>query len=212
MSHLFLYFLAGPELCTTLGTFTMKHIQKDDIINIPEGVTVSIKSRNITVTGPRGTLTRDLRHIQMDIQRPTKNTIRVIVWQGGRKNVACIRTVCSHISNLIKGVTKGYEYKMRFVYAHFPISVKINNDERSVEIRNFLGEKHVRKVFLLPGVDIVQTINVKDELVLTGNDINNVSQSAASIQQATRVRNKDIRKFLDGVYVSEKSTIVKDAI
>ncbi|KAJ1890832.1 60S ribosomal protein L9B [Kickxella alabastrina] len=190
----------------------MKHIQKEDIVTIPEGVTVAIKARNITVTGPRGTLTRDMRHIQMDIQRPTKNTIRVIVWQGGRKHIACIRTVCSHISNLIKGVTKGYEYKMRFVYAHFPISVNINKEDNSVEIRNFLGEKYVRKVFLLPGVDIVQTIGTKDELVLTGNDLTNVSQSAASIQQATRVRNKDIRKFLDGIYVSEKSTIIKDVI
>ncbi|KAJ1722257.1 60S ribosomal protein L9B [Coemansia erecta] len=190
----------------------MKHIQKDDTVTIPEDVTVSIKARVITVTGPRGTLTRDLRHIQVDIQRPTKNTIRVIVWQGGRKHVACIRTVCSHISNLIKGVTKGFEYKMRFVYAHFPISVNINKEERSVEIRNFLGERYVRKVNLLPGVDIVQTIGVKDELVLSGNDINNVSQSAAAIQQATRVRNKDIRKFLDGVYVSEKNTVVKEVV
>ncbi|KAJ2421261.1 60S ribosomal protein L9B, partial [Coemansia sp. RSA 2531] len=61
----------------------MKHISKDDIVTIPEGVTVDIKSRQITVTGPRGTLKRDLRHIQMDIQRPSKTEIRVIVWQGG---------------------------------------------------------------------------------------------------------------------------------
>ncbi|KAJ2001359.1 60S ribosomal protein L9B [Coemansia thaxteri] len=191
----------------------MKHIYKEDIVTIPEGVTVSIKSRQITVTGPRGTLSRDLRHIQMDIQRPSKDTIRVIVWQGGRKHVACIRTVCSHIKNLITGVTKGFEYKMRFVYAHFPISANIDEkkDSTTVEIRNFLGEKVVRKVVLHPGVSIVQSTNVKDELVLSGNDINSVSQSAANIQQITRVRNKDIRKFLDGVYVQTKDTIVKDA-
>ncbi|KAJ2055959.1 60S ribosomal protein L9B [Coemansia sp. S146] len=190
----------------------MKHISKDDIVTIPEGVTVDIKSRQITVTGPRGTLKRDLRHIQMDIQRPNKTEIRVIVWQGGRKHVACIRTVCSHIRNLITGVTKGFEYKMRFVYAHFPISANIDKKggETTVEIRNFLGEKVVRKVLMHPGVDVIQSSNVKDELVLTGNDIDSVSQSAASIQQITRVRNKDIRKFLDGVYVSSKETIVKD--
>ncbi|KAJ1996798.1 60S ribosomal protein L9B, partial [Coemansia thaxteri] len=144
----------------------MKHIYKEDIVTIPEGVTVSIKSRQITVTGPRGTLSRDLRHIQMDIQRPSKDTIRVIVWQGGRKHVACIRTVCSHIKNLITGVTKGFEYKMRFVYAHFPISANIDEkkDSTTVEIRNFLGEKVVRKVVLHPGVSIVQSTNVKDEL------------------------------------------------
>ncbi|KAJ1840006.1 60S ribosomal protein L9B, partial [Coemansia sp. RSA 2708] len=64
----------------------MKHISKDDIVTIPEGVTVAIKARQIRVTGPRGTLTRDLRHIQMDIQRPTKSQLRVIVWKGGRKH------------------------------------------------------------------------------------------------------------------------------
>ncbi|KAJ2801601.1 60S ribosomal protein L9B [Coemansia guatemalensis] len=188
----------------------MKHISKEDIVNIPQGVTVVAKSRVIRVTGPRGTLTRDLRHIQMDIQRLSKNQIRVVVWQGGRKHIACIRTVCSHINNLIKGVTVGFEYKLRYVYAHFPISVNINKGENSVEIRNFLGERVARKVQINDGVEVTQSTTQKDELVLSGNDVDMVSQSAAAIQQSTRVRNKDIRKFLDGIYVSEKTTIVKD--
>lgn len=56
------------------------------------------------------------------------------------------------LQNLIKGVTVGFEYKMRLVYAHFPISVNIENEGTKVEIRNFLGEKRVRIVDLLPGV------------------------------------------------------------
>ena len=59
--------------------------------------------------------------------------------------------------------------------------------------RNFLGEKLVRRVTLQPGVDIETSKNVKDELQLTGNSLENVSQSAADIQQICRVRNKDIR-------------------
>ena len=65
----------------------------------------------------------------------------------------------------------------------------------------------MRRITLQPGVDVEASKNVKDELQLTGNSLENVSQSAADIQQACRVRNKDIRKFLDGVYVSEKGTI-----
>jgi large subunit ribosomal protein L9e len=76
--------------------------------------------------------------------------------------------------------------------------------------RNFLGEKIVRRVSMQPGVDVEASKNVKDELQLTGNSLENVSQSAADIQQACRVRNKDIRKFLDGLYVSEKTNIVED--
>lgn len=61
-----------------------------------------------------------------------------------------------------------------------------------------------------PGVDVEASKNVKDELLLSGNSIENVSQSAADIQQVCRVRNKDIRKFLDGLYVSERGNISED--
>ena len=44
------------------------------------------------------------------------------------------------------------------------------------------------------GVDVEISKNQKDELTLTGNSLENVSQSAADIQQICRVRNKDIRK------------------
>ena len=94
---------------------------------------------------------------------------------------------------------------MRFVYSHFPINVTLAGN--NVEIRNFLGEKRVRKVALLPGVKYVRTADVKDQIELSGNDIANVSLTAAQIQQSTAVRHKDLRKFLDGIYVSEKGPI-----
>ena len=40
---------------------------------------------------------------------------------------------------------------MRLVYAHFPINVNIEDGGKLVEIRNFLGEKRVRAVNMLPG-------------------------------------------------------------
>eukprot|EP01036_Dinobryon_divergens_P008710 gene8710-11658_t len=91
---------------------------------------------------------------------------------------------------------------MRFCYAHFPINVACNQD--SVEIRNFLGEKQVRRVKLMEGVKYHRTADVKDQIELSGIDIAKVSLTCAKISQATKVRNKDIRKFLDGIYVSEK--------
>ena len=73
--------------------------------------------------------------------------------------------------------------------------------------RNFLGEKIVRRVTLQNGVDVEASKGVKDQIELTGNSLEGVSQSAADIQQICRVRNKDIRKFLDGLYVSERGNI-----
>ena len=104
---------------------------------------------------------------------------------------------------------QGFEYKMRFVYAHFPINVTMANKGTRVEIRNFLGEKIVRVVECDPGVTVTRTVEVKDEIVLVGNDINCVSRTAALIQQICAVKRKDIRKFLDGIYVSAKGNVVK---
>jgi large subunit ribosomal protein L9e len=112
---------------------------------------------------------------------------------------------------MIVGVTKGFKYKMRFCYAHFPINVTSTKDpatkKETVEIRNFLGEKKVRKVALLDGVTYTRSADVKDQIEISGIDITKVSLSCAQIAQNTNVRNKDIRKFLDGIYVSEKSNI-----
>jgi hypothetical protein len=48
-------------------------------------------------------------------------------------------------------VSQGFEYKLRLVYAHFPININIANEGALVEIRNFLGEKRVRSVNMYPG-------------------------------------------------------------
>ena len=59
------------------------------------------------------------------------------------------------------------------------------------------------------GVTISRSTGVKDELVLQGNDIEEVSKSAALINYQCHVRNKDIPKFLDGIYISERGNVVK---
>ena len=132
------------------------------------------------------------------------------VWFGKRATLAAIRTLCSHVQNMIKGVTKGFRYKMRLVYAHFPMNVAIEGGNKIVEIRNFLGEKRVRKVTMLEGVTVTRSPQIKDELLLEGNDVELVSRSAAMVSQVCLVKNKDIRKFLDGCYLSGKETVVPE--
>ncbi|XP_057426092.1 60S ribosomal protein L9-like [Lotus japonicus] len=95
-------------------------------------------------------------------------------------------------------------HKMRLVYAHFPINASITNHNKGIKIHSFL--LFVRKMDMLDGVSIVRSEKVNDELVFDGNDIELVSRSCALINQKCHVKNKDIRKFLDGIYVSEKGT------
>ncbi|XP_071499991.1 large ribosomal subunit protein uL6-like [Diadema antillarum] len=185
----------------------MKTILASRNVEVPEGVDIEVKARRVTVKGPRGTLSRSFKHLRVEIRKLSAKKLQVVKWFGSRKELACVRTLCSHIENMIKGVTLGYRYKMRSVYAHFPINVNVQDSGSLVEIRNFLGEKFIRRVAMREGVTCVPSTKQKDEIILEGNDIELVSQSAALIQQSTTVKNKDIRKFLDGIYVSEKTTV-----
>lgn len=173
-------------------------------------VTVEIKSRAVKVTGPRGTLERDFKHVAVELAL-VKKAVKISVWFGARKHIACIRTVATHISNMIKGVTVGFQFKMRSASNHFPVNLSITEQNTIIEIRNFLGEKRVRRLHMLPGVTVEQSTDQKDEIILRGNSLDNVSQSAASISQSVLVKDKDIRMFLDGIYVTSRSIVTVKA-
>jgi large subunit ribosomal protein L9e len=84
----------------------MKTIHSSQIVNIPEGVDVKAKSRLITVKGPRGELKKTFSHVDMELKFLSKTKLQVTLWHAGRKHAACMRTVCTHIKNMIKGVTQ----------------------------------------------------------------------------------------------------------
>merc|ERR1712221_40813 len=144
---------------------TMKTFLASNSVEIPEGVTVVLKGRSISVTGPRGTLHRNFNHLNLELTRVGKNKIRVDVWFALRKQLACLRTICSHIENLIKGVQYGFLYKMRSVYAHFPINLNIIDGGKTVEVRNYLGERYIRVVNMRDGV-ICKQSGQKDEIIV----------------------------------------------
>lgn len=98
---------------------------------------------------------------------------------------------------------------MRFVYAHFPINATVPDDGSFIELRNFMGEKRVRRIAMIPGVKVVRSEKVKDQIELSGNNVDDVSLSAARVHQSILVKDKDIRKYLDGVYVSERGTVIE---
>merc|ERR1711976_703099 len=128
-------------------------------MGVPDEIDVSLKSRVVTVKGPRGTLTKSFKHLALDISMPNKKTVRVEKWFGKRKELAAVRTVCSHITNLFTVVTKGYKYKMRAVYAHFPINCAITEGGTLVDVRKFLGEKYTRRGTMK---DFLKCENVKE--------------------------------------------------
>jgi large subunit ribosomal protein L6 len=167
-------------------------------IEIPEGVIATVDGVTVTVKGPKGEVSRDLRYPGIEILKDDSHLV-VNSRLEDKRHKAMVGTLAAHIGNMIIGVTKGYEYKMKVVYSHFPIQLKASSGE--LVINNFLGERKSRSARVLPGAKIEIG---KDEVVITGIDKESVGQTMANIEQATRVRGFDIRVFQDGVYLVDK--------
>ncbi|PIX31627.1 50S ribosomal protein L6 [Candidatus Bathyarchaeota archaeon CG_4_8_14_3_um_filter_42_8] len=176
----------------------MRAIDVSKTIQIPDDVEVSVEGRKVTVKGPKGTLTRDFSHAPISIKLEEK-TIRVWVEWPRKKEAALVGTLHSHIQNMITGVRKGFTYKLKIVFSHFPISVKVK--DKTILIENFTGERSPRKLKIMGDSQVkVQT----EDIIIQGIDLEDVSQTAANIEQGTKVKRKDPRVFLDGIYVNEK--------
>ena len=168
-------------------------------VEIPPNVDVTLEGSLLTVTGPKGTLSRDLRFPQIDVT--LEGAEIVISTASDRKRfLAMSGTLEAHAKNMIRGVIEGHEYQMKVVYSHFPIQLKQQGDR--IMISNFLGEKQPRVAKILEGV----TVKIgNEELTLTGIDKENVGNTAANIEHATRITKRDPRVFQDGIYITERA-------
>jgi large subunit ribosomal protein L6 len=177
-------------------------------IEIPSDCQVSLEGRTATVTGPKGTLTRTFPNPQADIKMEGNEVVASTATKRKRTK-ALVGTAIAHIRNMLIGVQHGYVYEMKIVYSHFPMSVEVEGDH--VLIKNFIGERGIRRARLIGEVEVKTT---EDEVIISGIDIEAVSQSAANIQLATKIRNKDRRVFLDGIYVirKKKGEVVKSIV
>jgi len=108
----------------------------------------------------------------------------------------------AHLRNLFTGLESKYTYKLETCNVHFPMTLK--QDKNLLMINNFLGEKTPRKAVILSGVDV----QLKGtQITLTSHDKEAVGQTAANIEKATKVRNRDRRVFQDGIYIVEKAGV-----
>ena len=170
------------------------------IVDIPEGVKVEITNRKVKVTGPKGTLEEDLSHLPCVLEVENERVHVKSSWPR-KAEIAMVGTAAARIRNMIKGTKAGFTYKMKVVYAHFPVTLKVIDKERKLMIENFTGEKTPRIVHIVGDSKVKAS---GDEIVIQGINIEDVSQTAANIEQSTKIKDKDQRVFLDGIYVFER--------
>jgi large subunit ribosomal protein L6 len=169
-----------------------------DKIDVPEKVTVTIQDGVVKVKGPNGEVSKRLHDPRITIEKHGDH-VMVSSKTDRAKEKALLGTYAAHLRNMMNGVTKGFEYKMKIVYAHFPIKSAVKGDVFLIE--NFLGEKCPRKTKILGATKVV----IKgDQVVLTGADVEQVGQTAANIERATKIKGFDPRIFQDGIYITEK--------
>ena len=167
-------------------------------IEIPDDVSASVDHLDLAIEGPNGSVTRRLWYPDVTVS-VEDDTVVIESAETDAKTNATVGTFESHVENMIHGVTEGWEYRMEVFYAHFPMQVSVEGED--VVIENFLGEKAPRRT-PIRGDTEVQIDG--EEIVLSGSDKEAVGQTAADIEQLTKVKGKDTRVFQDGVYITEK--------
>lgn len=172
---------------------------KEERVTVPDGVQVKVQGDQVVVSGKGVTLQRTLSHPRVTLQ-VEGGEVKVRCEYPKRRDGALVGTFAAHLRNMIVGVTQGFTYEMKIVYSHFPVKATVKGPEFVIE--NFLGEKFPRRARIVGATKV----EVKgDQVVLTGPDIEAVSQTAANIEQATKIKGFDPRVFQDGIYITKKA-------
>jgi large subunit ribosomal protein L6 len=165
-------------------------------VEAPAGVKVAKEGNILSVKGKLGTVKKDFTKLPATIT-VDGNKITIKPYGKRKRDLAVTNTARSIIQSMVKGVEKGYTYKIKIIFAHFPISVKVKGKE--IQVENFFGERSPR-VSKIVG-DSTKVSVVGEDVVVQGSSLEDVSQTAANIELSTRIKDKDQRVFLDGLYV-----------
>lgn len=170
-------------------------------VKVPEGVKISLHYSTVIVEGPLGKLSKDLSHTGLKLVLED-SVLKVFSVNKGRRFKAMVGTVAKLVRNMIEGVTHGYMARLKVVYSHFPVMVKYDKPTGTVSIHNFMGEKSPR-LFKVPFPNVDIQVSGQD-ITIIGLDKNEVTQVAAMFELATKIKDKDPRVYIDGMYVVEK--------
>ena len=163
---------------------------------LPEGFEASHEHGVLEVSDGDNTVEKKMEHAL--IQVDTNGSVEFSTETTKRNIESIVKTFQSHVKNMIEGLQEEHVYRLKGVYAHFPMTIKTEGNELVVE--NFMGERNPRRAEIMEGVDV----NVDgEEITVKGPDKDKVSQTAARIESLSKKGNRDPRTFQDGIYITE---------
>ncbi|MGA2130333.1 MAG: 50S ribosomal protein L6 [Candidatus Pacearchaeota archaeon] len=167
-------------------------------VEVPSGVEVEIDGGLFNVKGKEGENSRMFKTKGLEFVKKD-GKISIGSKNSTKKEKKMMNTIAAHISNMIKGVQEKFEYELKSVFSHFPITIEAKG--REVLIKNFLGEKTPRKATLPEKVEIEINGNV---IKVRSIDKELAGQAAAKLETATKIRSRDRRVFQDGIFMTKK--------
>ncbi len=176
----------------------MKVKEMTEKIEVPEGVEVTIDKGMCKAKGKKGECSKKIADPKITIEVKDGNIV-LSAKKTTKREKTKMGTYISHIKNLIKGANEGHTYRLKVCSGHFPMNVSVSGKE--FVIKNFLGEKKPRTLKIKEGA----TVKVEGEIVTVESCNKEIAgQTAASIESLTRITNRDLRIFQDGVYITAK--------
>ncbi len=176
-----------------------KQIQEfKDEVAIPEGVTVTVNKHMVLFVGPLGKTHKSFRNIPVSV-KVEEGKVLLSAINLKKRDYAILHTARSIIRNICEGLITGYTVKMKVVFSHFPITVKVEG--KKILIENFQGERSPRVTNIVGNTKVTPK---GEDVILTGEVWTDITQTAANIELKSKVKNKDHRVFLDGIYAFEK--------
>jgi len=166
-------------------------------IEIPEGIEASLDGKMLKMKKGNDSVEKK---IPIEIKIDGKNII-LEATNSGKKEKKMINTYLSHLKNMVEGLREKYEYHLQICAVHFPMNVSVDKTNSTVIIKNFLGEVKPRISKIAPNAEVKIE---KDIISVSSSDKDAAGQTAANIENATRICDRDRRIFQDGIFITKK--------
>lgn len=167
-------------------------------VKIPHGIVCEYAHGNIICKKGNAELKKEIHVPKLSI-KVENDEIKISLLSTNKRSRAVVDSIRAHVKNMFHGLNEKFIYELEICYVHFPMTVKV--DDKKLVINNFLGEKVNRIAEILEGVDVkIQG----QKMTVESADLEKAGQTAANIEKASRVSNKDRRIFQDGIFITKK--------